>query len=582
MRDTAAMLSRPLRALLVGLLASALAGAVAATTLLDGIEQESVDRRYDVRGARAAPHDVVVVGIGEKTFAAVDRQWPFPRRLHARAIDELLRAGARRVVYDVQFSEPSAPADDRALVRAAADPRVVLATGELTTDRRPLVLPALGAAAPGRVGYALLPVDGDGVMRRLEAEVHGVPALAVLGAGGDRSAPSRPVDFAGPAGTVRELRFEDALTGRIRPGDVGGKVVVVGATAPVLQDLHRTAAGDIMPGPEINANAIQTVLDGYPLRDAPLPSTALLLLAAGLLAPLATIPPGPPVRAVGRALGAGALGVPVLLVVAQLAFAGGTILPVASPLLALLFGTAGAVALTYVVEVRERRRLRAEFERFVAPAVATELLDGGERGRGGGAGALPSRATEATVLFCDLRGFTALSERLGAERVIAVLNRYLDEVSGAVLDRGGTVVSYQGDGMMAVFGAPLPQPDHAARGLAAARAILGEAMPRFNAWLLEERLAEAPLEACVGVNSGTVMAGVLGSRRRVEYAAVGDATNVAARLQTLGRDREGRLFVSGTTLAALGEGGGGAAGLRPLGAVALKGRRDPVEVWSGG
>lgn len=569
-----------MRALLVGLLASALAGAVAATTLLDGIEQDAVDRRYDVRGARAAPDDVVVVGIGERTFEAVDRQWPFPRRLHARAIDALLAAGARRVVYDVQFSEPSTAADDRALARAAADPRIVLGTSELTADRRPVVLPALRAAAPGRIGYALVPVDRDGVMRRLEAEVDGVPALAVLGAGGDRSAPTFPIDFAGPAGTVRELRFEDVLRGRIDRAEVRGKVVVVGATAPNLQDLHRTAAGDLMPGPELVANATQTVLDGYPLRDASLPLAALLVLAAGLLAPLATIPPGRPVRAVGRALGAGVLGALALLGVAQLAFAGGTVVPVASPLLALLFGTAGAVALTYVVEVRERRRLRAEFERFVAPAVATELLDRGGRDRRDGASALPSRATAATVLFCDLRGFTALSERLGAERVIAVLNRYLEEVSGAVLDRGGTVVSFQGDGMMAVFGAPLAQPDHAARGLAAARAILEEAMPRFNAWLLEERLAAEPLTACVGLNSGTVMAGVLGSRRRVEYAAVGDTTNVAARLQALGRDRDGRLFVSGTTVAALGE-GGEQAGLRPLGDVTLKGREEPVEVWCG-
>ncbi|MBB4664959.1 CHASE2 domain-containing protein [Conexibacter arvalis] len=590
------MLSRPVRALLVGLLAAAFAGALARTSPLERAELATVDARFDVRGARGAHPEVAVVGIGESTFQALRTRWPFPRRLHAEAIDALLAAGARAVAYDVQFSEPSTPADDRALVAAARDPRVVMSTSELAPDGGPYLLPGL-TRAPARAGYALFPIDRDGTMRELEATVEGVPHLAVLAAGGDPGAPTRPIDFAGPSGTAETLRFEDVLDGSLDPAAVRGKVVVVGATAPSLQDVHAVPVGGVMPGAEIHANAVQTVLDDYPLREAPSLLAAVLVLAAGLLAPLATVPAGAPAVVLGRALLAGALGAAALLAGAQLAFAAGTIVPVATPLLALLLGTAGAVALTYLVEVRARRRLRAVFERFVAPAVATELLDRDHRERErDGAASLPSRRTEATVLFCDLRGFTTLAERLDAEQVIAVLNRYLEAVSGSVLDRGGTVVSYQGDGMMAVFGAPLPQPDHAARALAAGRAILDEALPAFNAWLLEERLAEAPLEACVGLNSGTVMAGVLGSRRRVEYAAVGDATNVAARLQALGRDRPGRLFVSAATVAALGAGdhhgpGGtgraddgtgraAAAGLRPLGAVTLKGRGEPVEVWS--
>ena len=157
-----------------------------------------------------------------------------------------------------------------------------------------------------------------------------------------------------------------------------------------------------------------------------------------------------------------------------------------------------------------------------------------------------------------------------------MLNRYLEAVSAAVFAHGGTVVSYQGDGVMAVFGAPLPQADHALRALAAAREILDEALPRFNAWLMEERLADAPLEAGIGLNSGPRCPGLVGSERRLEYAAVGDATNVAARLQGLGRDADGRLFVSDTTHERLGA---AAEGLRRHGAVDLRGRREPVTVW---
>jgi adenylate cyclase len=565
--------ARLLRALVVGLLAAGIAGGLA---LLPGgpderVEQSLVDARFAVRGTHALP-DVAVVDIDEDTLARLDMRWPYPRWVHAQALRELLRAGVRAVVYDVQFSEPSNPRDDRELLRAAADPRVVLVTTGIGDDGRPAVIGARRlAAGGGRVGWAEFPVDSDDAMRRLEARVHGVPHAAVLAAGGDADAGTHPIDFAGPSLTVRTVPFWRIASGRFSPRAVRDRIVVVGASASSLHDVHAVPFGaELMPGAEIHANAIQTILDGYPLRDAPTAVAVLLVLAAGLLAPLATLA-GSPGRALVQALGAGALGVGALLGGAQLAFGAGTILPVAAPLLALALGTLGAVALTYVFEVRARQRLRTTFERFVPPDVAAELLPEGDD-----APRLESRRLEATVLFCDLRGFTTLSERLEAEQVIAVLNRYLDAVSSAVFAHGGTVVSYQGDGVMAVFGAPLPQPDHATRALAAARQILDEALPRFNAWLMEERLADGALDAGIGLNSGHVMSGLVGSERRLEYAAVGDATNVAARLQALGREHEGRLFLSDSTCQRLGA---AAEGLRRHGAVDLRGRREPVTVW---
>jgi adenylate cyclase len=567
---------RLLRALVVGLLAAAAAGALA---WIHGgpderVEQSLVDARYAVRGEHALP-DVVVVAIDEPSFGELRLRWPFPRAVHARAIRALLRAGARMVVYDVQFSEPSDRRDDRALLTAAANRRVVLATTERDGDGQPSVVGGARALAArgGRVGMALLPVDGDGVWRHVQGRVASVPQLSVLAAGGDPSTPARPIDFAGPAGTVRTVSFWRVLRARFDRRAVRGRIVVVGATAASLQDVHPVAlGGELMAGAEIHANAIQTVLNGYPLREAPAFVAVLLVLAAGLFAPLATLA-GSPSRALAQGLGAGLLGALALLGGAQLAFDAGAIVPLTTPLLALALGTLGAVALTYVFELRARRRLRATFERFVPPDVAAELLPDGDA-----AAQLESRRLEATVLFCDLRGFTTLAERLAAEQVIAVLNRYLEQVSGAVFAHGGTVVSYQGDGVLAVFGAPLPQPDHAARALAAARAILDDALPRFNAWLMEERLAEGPLEVGIGLNSGPVMSGLVGSQRRLEYAAVGDATNVAARLQALGRETDppARLFVSDATHARLGA---AAEGLRRHGAVDLRGRREPVTVW---
>jgi len=565
--------ARLLRALVVGLAAAAIAGGLA---LIDGgpverAELSLVDARFAVRGEHALP-DVVVADIDQDTLGRLDMQWPYPRWVHALAIRRLLRAGARTIAYDVQFSEPSNRRDDRDLLAAAADPHVILSVTELNDDRTPAIIGARRlAAGGGHVGMTLFPVDDDGVWRRVQGRIEGIPQFSVLAAGGSLATPSRPIDFAGPAGTVRTISFWRVASGRFDHDLVRGRIVVVGASAPSLQDLHPVPfGGGLMPGAEIHANAIQTVLNGYPLRDASAVAAVLLVLAAGLLAPLATLV-GSPTRALAQALGAGLLGALALLGGAQLAFGAGTILPVAAPLLALALGTLGAVALTYLFEVRARRQLRMTFERFVSPDVAAELLPEGDA-----PARLESRRLEATVLFCDLRGFTSLSERLQAEQVIAVLNRYLDAVSGAVFAHGGTVVSYQGDGVMAVFGAPLPQADHARRALAAAREILDAALPRFNAWLLEERLADAPLDAGIGLNTGFVMSGLVGSERRVEYAAVGDATNVAARLQALGRDVDARLFVAETTYRQLDA---AAEGLRRHGAVELKGRSEPVTVW---
>ncbi|HEX5927282.1 MAG TPA: adenylate/guanylate cyclase domain-containing protein [Baekduia sp.] len=561
------------RALLVALAACAAAGGVAATGLLDRVEDATVDERFALREtlhAPGPPPDVVVVGIDEASFRQLDLQWPLPRALHARAIRTLLAAGARRVVYDVQFTDHSdAPAGDRALLRAAADPRVVLGTTERDDDGEPAVLDGAAAlsAGGGRVGFATFPIDGDGVWRDLEAHDGSTPTLAVLGGDGSATAPTRPIDF---TRQVVEIPFSSVVDGELDPAAVRGKVVAVGATATSLRDDHATSVGTL-PGVWAHAAAIQTVLDGYPLRDAPLLIGILLSLLAALAAPLATVP-GRRDRAVWWALAAGTVGAVVLCVIAQLAFGAGTILALTPALLALAFGTAGAVAMTYVSESRTRARTRLAFERFVAPAVVEEILR-----REGGELRLQARRLEATVLFCDLRGFTSLAETLEAEQVIAVLNRYLEGVSGAVFAHEGTVVSFQGDGVMAVFGAPLEQPDHAVRAVAAAREILARHLPEFNTWLATEVPGAGPLDAGIGVNSGPVMSGPVGSQRRIEYAAVGDATNVAARLQALSRELGRHLFVAAGTYNLLSE--AEAEGLRPCGDVTLKGRREPVTVY---
>jgi adenylate cyclase len=178
-------------------------------------------------------------------------------------------------------------------------------------------------------------------------------------------------------------------------------------------------------------------------------------------------------------------------------------------------------------------------------------------------------------MFSDLRGFTSFAETLQPAQVIDALNRYLTEMSEAILDHGGTLVAYMGDGIMAVFGAPLQQPDHADRGLAAARDML-ERLESFNQWLRDTEMHDG-FKMGIGLNSGPVMSGHVGSERRLEYTALGDTTNTAARLEGMTKGTPHQLYVADSTRAALRT---PADDLVEVGEFEVRGRRATIKLWS--
>jgi adenylate cyclase len=243
-----------------------------------------------------------------------------------------------------------------------------------------------------------------------------------------------------------------------------------------------------------------------------------------------------------RALAVGAALAVGFAVAAQVLFDHGFVLQMAAPLTAFVIAAGGTLAVQYLTETRERRRMRSVFARFVPEAVVEDVLERTEDDlRLGGTRRL------GTVMFADLRDFTSFSETLSPDAVIALLNRYLEGMSEAILGHGGTLVAYMGDGVMAVFGAPIEQADHADRALAAAREMLTERLPEFNRYLREEGLSEEGFRIGIGLNSGYVMSGNVGSSRRLEYTAVGDTTNTAARLERMTKGTPYQLLMSGET-----------------------------------
>jgi len=570
-----------------------------ATNLLHSLELSTVDARFAVRGHQRPPKDVVLVEIDERTFDELGLQWPFARRVHARVIEGIARERPRVIAYDVQFSEasacpltttgaqpkpgqcPQARSDEEALLGAlqSAEGRTVMAETETERSGKVRFLGVEGNALLSEVGSrpanGLLPTDPGGYLRRITYSVGGLRTLAVASAevAQGRRIPAREfsggaawIDYYGPEGTLPKVSFSTVYLGHVPRGFFHDKIVVVGPSAPTLQDVHPTSTAREMPGAEVQASAIETVLRGLPLRSSAAWLDVVLIVLMGVAAPLASVRFGP-VTTITLALALAA----AFTVAVQLAFDGGSVMSFTYPLGALILSAAGALSVQLVTVAFERERVRDLFSRFVPENVVDEVLASADEGlRLGGV------QREGTVMFTDLRGFTSFAETLTPDRVIDLLNHYLSEMSDAILDHGGTLVAYMGDGIMAVFGAPIAQADHADRALAAAREMLTVRLPRFNAWIREQELGEG-FRMGIGLNSGRVMSGNVGSERRVEYTAVGDTTNSAARIEALTKGTPHQLMLSGAVKDALTE---PPADLVYVEEVELRGRRATTAIWS--
>lgn len=337
-------------------------------------------------------------------------------------------------------------------------------------------------------------------------------------------------------GAFRYVPAAALLAGQLPAADLSGKLVLIGSSAPGLADLRSTPVNAAMPGVEVHANLLAGMLDGrLPQRPdwAPGYEVALILVSLLLAALVAT-------QLAGRwaMVGAAALGA-ALVMSNLLAYShAGLVLPVATALVlsAILFF--GAVSVSYVREWEGRRSLVRLFSSYLPPDRARALA------RDPQAQNLEAENRELTILFCDLRGFTSLAENLPPLALRDLLNQYLSTATAIVHQHGGTLDKFIGDAVMAFWGAPQPQADHAARAVRAAMALAQGTIP-LNETLRARGLPEVGYG--IGVATGVVCVGDLGSSARRAYTAVGDAVNLAARLESQTRQAGVGLLVSDTT-----------------------------------
>jgi adenylate cyclase len=555
----------------VGIVAAGLGIITHATGLFHRTELQTIDARFHVRGSDPSfLKQFVVVGVDSHTLSyfaskqAISEHYaanfPFPRRDDARVIDNLVKAGAKEIAMDFQFSQPTDNTDDGDLEAAITHAgHMVLAATSVSGDGQTDIfgsnanLYSLGHALPGDANAS---IDSDGVWRRMQYSIQGLETFPTVIASEITGKPVSPklfggattqvpIDYAGPPRTVRFISYANVYSGHFPMSQIRGKTVIVGETALIGQDVHATptsgsTAGQLMAGSEIVANETATVLHGIPLRDGAGWVNLLLIIGLGFAAPLLGLR-GWALRAM---FGGVAVGI-LFLIAAQLTFNSGRIIAVIDPEFALVVGIVGTLAVVYLSEAFERQYARSTFARFVPPGVVDEVLAStNDDLRLGGVQRV------CTVMFSDLRGFTQFSETQPVERVIAVVNHYLNEMTEAILDAGGTLIAYMGDGIMAVFGAPLEQDDHADRAMRAAREMIGPRLQTFNDWLAEQGYPSG-LRMGVGLNTGPVMCGNVGAEQRVEYTAIGDTTNTASRLEGMTKGGPHMLFVAEATMEAM-------------------------------
>lgn len=535
---------------------------------------EPLELRLEGTWARTLParpdrlSEVVVIGIDDAALERIPDPLVLWGPLLATAIREARDAGATAIGLDLLvaagaeefFARHGADALGRTwdapLREAVFDGRVVLAA---TIARGRVVGPRPDLAVlvrdPHGIAFDVLATRG-GVVTGFEA----VPlpeqgdrgwslalALATLHAG-TVSFPPGPIElaWAGPPGTVEVIPFGSVLDGvdEAEAARLAGRVVLVGATHAHATDrlttVHTLAGSTRMPAVEAHAHAVAALLTGRTLaRTGPAGAAAweatLALAATGgfFRGPLGLA------SAWALALTGVALGV------AGGAYALDRWVPAVSPLLAVGVAFAAAFGLRFAGEERERRRVRSLFGRFVAEDVVAWAL---RQPTGVGPGGVER---VATVLFCDIRGFTTLSERLGAADTMALVNAWLGRACPHVAAHGGIVDKYLGDGFVAVFGAPVPHADHAARGVAAACAIAA-AVEDMRAWLAANLPGLPAFDVGIGLHTGPLVAGPMGYAGRLEYTTLGDATNVASRVEGLTKEAGCRVLATEATVAAAG------------------------------
>jgi adenylate cyclase len=601
---------RLLLSLAIALVIAGLLTAAYLLTFLSTTQVRSTDFLF-ASSTQTHAASTVIVGIDQRSYRELLPQYgpmvSWPRSLYAQVVDRLSQAGARVIAFDLFFDAPTA--DDADLVAAitragnvvmpveAQGPRQLLPSPgvaqEFDAFVRPIAPIAKAAAAEGTVNVT---TDQDSVIRSLPLVIRAgqqdVPALAltavarfvrrsavldgppgastVYAAG--RAIPildsgSMLIHYLGPPsapgqdGAFPVIPLVDVVKGAIEPALVKDKIVLIGLTIRSMDEFATpTTIGTRMWGVEILGNAIETILSERALVPASDGLTIGLIAALALAAALCAA-----LRPMWATVAAGGLVV-AYLVAASLAFDGGLLLNMVYPPLTLLLSFSLIMIYRVVVEQAEQRTIKGVMARYLSPSISQWALKDPERLTLGG------ETRTMTVFFSDLRGFTSLSQHMDPQALTTLLNEYMTAMTDIVFKHDGVLDKYIGDAIMAFWNAPMWQEDHAVRACETALDMVARVRTLQQDWAAR---GLPQLDLGIGINTGRMVVGNMGARDRLAYTVLGDAVNVASRLEGLNKEYGTRIVIGEGTRTAAGE----KLLYRFLDLVAVKGRSEPLAVY---
>lgn len=586
----------------------------------DSLEFKTQDTLFLFRGVQPVSDQIVLIAIDDASFSALNESWPFPRDYHAKLIENLNRAGVRQIIFDVEFTENSMPDSDYNLAETASRYNNVIFAGK--------VLPAKQAGYPSQMltpitditerglswGVVNMNPDTDGVIRKYtcfepfdDTPVYsiGVASLAnyrvyqptweshlKLGnknlSVADKSIPiinqnKTLINYHGPAGTFKQLSYASVLDDStmsmpgyqgvemdefyeiLASGELKDKIVLIGATVDELHDKFPTPfGGEWTPGVEIHANFIDMVLSGKYISYIH-PYIYLLfelLLLVLLWFAFKKIKPQLSAMAV-------LLIIAMQYALAYLVFTKmGLILPIIQTAVALLAIYVGSILSHYLETMKEKRFIRSAFQQYMAPELVNQLLKDPKNLKYGGS------LQEITVLFTDIRSFTTYSESHTPEETVNILHEYLTEMVTIIIRNQGILDKFVGDEVMALFGTPIPLPNHALNACKVALEMRIRLIEMQEKWQAEGR---QPFDIGLGINTGFAVVGNLGSEQIFDYTAIGDTINLGARLEGINKeyDTEKKIIISEFTLEKVAD----LVDVNYLDSVKVKGKNKPVKIY---
>ncbi len=552
---------------LAGLIGALLAAAFALSPAGQSLENLTQDARFNFRGPRTTSAKVVVVAIDDATLKA----WPEPMLFwgprYAAVIRQLRKFESGWIGFDViptvyaaewHYQQIPTPADDTNQLPDRQFMASLLPGGVALSyidDLAPIPQLTSLPSMEGNLGFTDMLSENQEAVRQVQLYREGAegvsPSLPLLlaaralGEDPQGAAAAWPegrlaINYLGLPGSVRTLSAARMATGNLSPEEKDAlkeAVVLIGPTFSGSNDFHRGPADRHYPGVEIMAHAVATLLDRRPMQIPGFPRPAVIALGCGALVATITmwLPPAG-MSLIAAMAGAGWCALAVSIYRAD------HVLPIAGPVLAVLLVPVAQNVWLAREEARQRQRVESLFGEHVSETVARRLLEGppvpvdGER-------------RTITVLFADIRGFTALSEKATPENVVRLLNETLSALSDCVLAAEGTLDKYVGDCVMAFWNAPSDQPDHAARALRAALAMQ-RALDPLNRRLDAEGLPT--IRVGVGINTGEAVVGDIGGAAMRDYTVIGNTVNLASRLESANKELGTSILAGEATYRAAG------------------------------